>query len=281
MRIGLTLGGGGVRGLAHVSVLETLDELGCKPCVISGTSMGAIIGALYASGMSGKAIKERIRKHTILKSDAWPDVFKKKGDLLKWLDAFALEFGRGGFINTDKFLNYLLGEIGESTFERLGIPLIVVATDFWAGTEVVFEKGELIPAIKASMAVPGIFAPISIGDKVLVDGGVVNLVPYDHILDRCDLSIVVNVSKARTPDKRDPPTVLESIIGSFEIMQMAALAEKMKHQKPDIYIRPEISNVRMFDFNKVEDVYRRAQPAIKELRALIAKKIPGLKNRTQ
>ncbi len=148
-RIGLTLGGGGVRGLAHVLVLETLDEFGCRPSVISGTSMGAIIGALYASGMSGKTIKERIRKHTISKRDTWPDVLKKKADLLKWLDAFALEFGRGGFVNTDKFLNYLLAEIGDNTFEELKIPLIVVATDFWGGEEVIFEKGELLPAIKA------------------------------------------------------------------------------------------------------------------------------------
>jgi NTE family protein len=272
-RIGLTLGGGGVRGLAHVAVLEVLDELGCKPCVISGTSMGAVIGALYASGMSGKTIKERIKKHVILKSDAWPDVLKKKGELLKWLDAFVFEFGRGGLVNTDKFLNYLFAEIGENTFEKLDIPLIVVATDFWGAEEVVFEKGELIPAIKASMAVPGIFAPISIGDKSLVDGGVVNLVPYDHILDRCDLSIVVNVAKARTPGKSEPPTVLESILGTFEIMQMAALTEKMKHRKPDIYIHPEISDVRMFDFNKVEDVYLQAQPAIDELRALVQAKI--------
>ncbi len=272
-RIGLTLGGGGVRGLAHVPVLEVLDELGCKPCVISGTSMGAVIGALYASGMSGKTIKEHIKKHIILKSDAWPDVLKKKGELLKWLDAFAFEFGRGGLVNTDKFLNYLFAEIGENTFEKLDIPLIVVATDFWGAEEVVFQKGELIPAIKASMAVPGIFAPISIGDKSLVDGGVVNLVPYDHILDRCDLSIVVNVAKARTPGKSDPPTVLESILGTFEIMQMAALTEKMKHRKPDIYIHPEISDVRMFDFNKIEDVYRQAQPAIDELRALVQAKI--------
>ena len=272
-RIGLTLGGGGVRGLAHVPVLETLDELGCRPCVISGTSMGAIIGALYASGMSGKTIKNRIRKHTISKSDAWPDVFKKKGDLLKWLDAFALELGRGGLVNTDKFLNYLLAEIGENTFEKLNIPLIVVATDFWGAEEVVFENGPLIPAIKASMAVPGVFSPVSIGGKMLVDGGIVNLVPYDHILDRCDLSIVVNVAKARTPGKREPPTVLESILGTFEIMQMAALTEKMKHREPDIYIRPEISDVRMFDFNKAEDVFRQAQPAIEELRLLIAQKI--------
>lgn len=99
------------------------------------------------------------------------------------------------------------------------------------------------------------------------------MVPYDHILDRCDVSIVVNVAKARTPSKREPPTVLESILGTFEIMQMAALTEKMKHREPDIYIRPEISDVRMFDFNKVEDVFHQAQPAVEELRVLIAQRM--------
>lgn len=272
-RIGLTLGGGGVRGLTHVSVLETLDEFDCIPSVISGTSMGAVIGALYASGMSGKNIRERITSHSVLKTDTWPDVFKKKAELMKWVDAFSLEFGRGGLLKTDKFLSYLLSEIGENTFEKLKIPLLVVATDFWGGQEVVLEKGELLPAIQASMAVPGVFGSVSIGNKVLVDGGVVNLVPYDHIIDQCDVSIVVNVAKARTPGKLEPPTVLESILGTFEIMQMAALAEKMKHREPDIYIRPEINDVRMFDFNKIEDVFLQAQPAIEELRILIRNKI--------
>ncbi|MCL5124712.1 MAG: patatin-like phospholipase family protein [Deltaproteobacteria bacterium] len=272
-RIGLTLGGGGVRGLAHIPILETLDEFDCRPSVISGTSMGAVIGALYASGMSGKTIRGLVRRHTVSKSDTWPDVLKKKAELLKWVDVFALEFGRGGLLKTDKFLSYLLSEIGENTFEKLEIPLLVVATDFWGAQEVVFEKGELLPAIKASMAVPGVFGPVSIGDKVLVDGGVVNLVPYDHIMDRCDVSIVVNVAKARTPGKLETPTVLESILGTFEIMQMAALAERMKHREPDIYIRPEINEVRMFDFNKIEDVFAQTQPAIEELRMLIRKTI--------
>jgi len=272
-RIGLALGGGGVRGLAHVLVLEALDNLGCKPTIISGTSMGAIVGALYASGMSGSTIRERMSDHVILKSDAWPDVLKKRGDLLKWLDAFSIEFGRGGLVRADKFLNYLLGEIGRDTFEKLEIPLIVVATDFWRGAEVVFDAGELLPAIQASMAVPGIFAPVCIGDRVLVDGGIVNLVPYDHILGRCELSIAVSVAKPRASDRTDPPGVLESILGTFDIMQMAALGERMKHHSPDIFIRFEIKDVRMFDFNKVENIFEQASPVIEEFSLLLAEHI--------
>ncbi|MGC8908899.1 MAG: patatin-like phospholipase family protein [Desulfomonilaceae bacterium] len=272
-RIGLALGGGGVRGLAHVLVLEALDDLGCKPVIISGTSMGAIIGALYASGMSGRTIRERVHDHVILKSDAWPDVFKKRADLLKWLDAFSLELGRGGLVRADKFLNYLLGEIGRDAFEQLEIPLKVTATDFWRGAEVVFDAGELLPAIQASMAVPGIFAPVCIGEKVLVDGGVVNLVPYDHLLGQCELSIAVSVAKPRASERSDPPGVIESILGTFDIMQMAALGERMKHNPPDVFIRFEIKDVRMFDFNKVEEVFEQAAPVMEALLPTLAEHI--------
>ncbi len=272
-RIGLALGGGGVRGLAHVGVLEVLDDLGIKPCIISGTSMGAVIGALYASGMSGRTIRERIQSHAVLKSDSWPDLFKKKSDLLKWVDAFSIDLGRGGLINTDKFISYLFSEIGESRFEDLEIPLCVVATDFWAADEVVFESGDLLPAIQASMAVPGVFAPVVINERVLVDGGVVNLLPYDHIIERCDISVAVNVAKARTVEKMDAPSVMESILGTFEIMQMSSLTERMKRREPDIYVRPEISDVRMFDFNKIEEVFLQSRPATELMRENLTEKL--------
>ena len=271
--IGLALGGGGVRGLAHIPVLEALDDLGCRPDIVAGTSMGAIIGALYASGLSGREIRELVRGHTISKDDTWRKVLDKKTELLKWVDAFVPEWGRGGLIKADRFLRYLFDEIRKSTFEELGIPLIVVAADFWDAGEVVFETGELLPAIKASIAVPGVFTPVSFGGKVLVDGGAVNMVPYDHVIDRCDLTIAVNVGRVRVSDKREIPTVLESILGAFDIMQTAALAEKMKYRRPDIYIRPEISNTRMLDFSKIEDVFRQTQPAVDMLKRQIAEKV--------
>jgi NTE family protein len=91
MKIGLALGGGGVRGLAHILILETLDDLGIKPSIIAGTSMGAIIGALYASGISGKEIRERISKLLILKDDTWRDILAKKDDILKLFTAFSTQ----------------------------------------------------------------------------------------------------------------------------------------------------------------------------------------------
>ena len=260
-----------MRGLAHIPVLETLDDLGIKPCIISGTSMGAIIGALYASGMSGKEIRERIGRILILKEDTWRDIVAKKSELLKLVKAFATEIPRGRFINTQGFFEYLFREIKKRTFEDLEIPLLVVAADYWTADEVVFEKGELLPALQASMAVPGVFAPVSHAGRVLVDGGVVNLVPYDHLFERADFTIAVDVSKVRNPGKKEIPGALESVLGVFNIMQASALAEKMKIRKPDIYVQTEIQGIRMLDFGKTEEVFLQAAPAIALLKKQLKK----------
>ena len=265
MKIGLALGGGGVRGLAHIPVLETLDDLDIKPDIIAGTSMGAIIGALYASGMSGKEIRERISRILISKDDTWRDIVAKKSDLVKLVKAFSAEIPRGGFIRTQGFFEYLFHEIKKRTFEELEIPLLVIAADYWTAEEIVFEKGDLLPALQASMAVPGVFAPVSIANKVLVDGGVVNLVPYDRLLERADFTIAVDVSKVRNPGKNEIPGALESVLGAFNIMQASALAEKMKIRKPDIHVQMEIQGIRMLDFNKTDEVFRQAAPAIAQL----------------
>lgn len=272
MKVGLALGGGGVRGLAHICVLEALDELGLRPSIIAGTSMGAIVGALYASGMSGREIKERVKRHIILKDDTWHDVIEKRADLLKWFNVFSADFSRGGFINTQGFFKYLLSEIRRSTFEELEIPLLVIAADFWTAEEVVFETGDLLAPVQASMAVPGLFAPVCIAGRVLVDGGVVNLVPYEHLLDRADVTVAVNASRRRSQNTKDVPSAMESVLGTFDIMQKAAFAEKMKYRKPDIYVRPEIQDVRLLEFSKIEEVFVQTAPAVEALKKQLAER---------
>jgi NTE family protein len=273
MKIGVALGGGGVRGLAHVPVLQVLDDLGIRPAVIAGASMGAIVGALYASGLSAREIREGVERHVILKDDKWRDVIEKKEDLLKWVSAFKKSFTRSGLINAQGLLQHLFNEIKVSCFEELGLPLLVVAADFWTGEQVIFEKGDLMSAVLASMAVPGVFAPVEIDGRVLIDGGVVNLVPYDLVMERADFAIAVNVSRMRAPGRHDMPNALEALLGAFDIMQATALAEKMKVRKPDVYLWPQVSNVRMLDFGKVEEVFAQGTVTAEQLRAVLLEKL--------
>ena len=258
--------GGGPREGTPYPDLEALDELGCRPCVIAGTSMGALMGALYASGVPGRTLRENIEKNIISRRDTWRDIFTKRSDLLKALRTMAFERGSGGAFRADRFLNFLLASVHKRTFEELEIPLRVIATDYWSGEEVVLESGRLLPALKASMAIPGVFAPVRMGNRELLDGGLVDLVPYGHILGRCEVSIAVNVAGARIPGKSRVPNVWESVLGSFEIMQDVNLAEKMKHLKPDLYVHPEIVDVPILSFRKAARVLRQAAPAVKEMK---------------
>ncbi|MBI4965004.1 MAG: patatin-like phospholipase family protein [Desulfomonile tiedjei] len=266
MNVGIALGGGGVRGLAHIPMLQVLDDLRIRPAVISGTSMGAIVGALYASGMSAREIREVIERRLILRNDTWRDVIEKREDLLRWVYAFKPDFSGSGLINAQGILNSLLQEIKVDKFEDLEIPLLVVAADYWSAEEVVFGKGALLTAIHASMAVPGVFSPVSVDGRILVDGGVVNLVPYDLLVGRADFIIAVNVSRVRVADGPEVPNALESVLGTFDIMQTTILTHKLKRLKPDIYVWPQIRDVRMLDFGKVEEVFSQAASAAQELR---------------
>jgi NTE family protein len=266
MKVGIALGGGGVRGLAHISILQVLDDLQIRPAIISGTSIGAIVGSLYASGISAAEIREDIERRLILKNDSWRDVIDKREDLFKWVYAFKPDFSASGLIKVQGILNFLLDEIKVSTFEDLEIPLLVVATDYWSAEEVIFEKGELLPAIQASMAVPGVFSPVSVGGRIMVDGGAVNLVPYDLLVGRADCVIAVNVSRMRFSSGPEIPNALESVLGTFDIMHATMLADKMERLKPDIYVWPQIPEVRMFDFGKVEEVFAHAASAAEALR---------------
>ena len=101
----------------------------------------------------------------------------------------------------------------------------------------VFNKGELLPAIQASMAVPGIYAPVTLDGRILIDGGVANLVPYDHVAPHCDVTTAVDVAGARHPDEAPVPNIMESLLGTIGVMQESML-KKLQQQPPDIFIHP-------------------------------------------
>ena len=263
-KIGLALGGGGAKGLAHIPMLETFDELGIKPHRITGTSIGSVIGALYCSGLSGSDIKKLVERMVISKGDSFRKALTKK-DALKWIQFLDIDFKHRGLFKGDKFIDFLYEAMGVSTFEELKIPLTVVATDFWKSEQVILSSGPLLPAVKASMGLPGVFTPVTIGDRVLIDGGGVNPVPHDLLKD-CDIVIAVDVMGNREESGNKLPNLLRTLLGTFDIMQNSIIAEKLKISPPDVYIRPLITGVDILEFYKAPEVYKQAESARRELK---------------
>jgi NTE family protein len=235
-RIGLALGGGGARGLCHIEFIKALDEMNLKPSVISGTSIGAIIGSFYASGITGEAMEDVLEKVGLI-------------EISKMVD-FSI-FGHSGLVKGKGVVEFLEKYLPFRTFEQLPIPLKVVTTDYWKRKEVVIDSGELIPAIRASISIPAIFVPAVINGTVMIDGGAVNPVPYDIIKDHCDICIAIDVSGTVVPSKKDAkPSMFDSIMNSYQILEDAVLESKMKLIKPDLYIRPELKNIQILEFFK-------------------------------
>ncbi len=263
-RIGLALGAGGAKGLAHIPMLEALDEVGIRPHLIAGTSIGAVIGALYAAGQSGAAIRALVEQFLISQDRARPALIPLPHSL-RWLDFIDPDFGAGGLLDSADFVAYLGEVMSARRFRDLDIALKVVAADLWSGAAVVLDSGELLPAIQASMALPGVFRPVAHGTRQLVDGGVANPLPYDLLFETCDLVIAIDVSGDRKNDNDTELSFLGVLFHSFHTMSHNLLAEKLKQRRPDVYIRPEIEDVRVLEFYKAEQVFRQARPAQKEL----------------
>ncbi len=178
-KLGYALGGGAARGLFHIGVLSVLEEYGVAPNIIAGTSMGSIIGALYASGLKTRDLKQ------IACSIDWKQV-------VHLTDFAALP--RGGLIQGSRILALLKSILGEANFCRLKYKYAAVAADLYTGQQVVFTEGSLIQAIRASISIPGVFTPVCHEGRYLVDGGLVNVVPVSVCRDLgADFVIGVNV----------------------------------------------------------------------------------------
>lgn len=263
--VGIALGGGGAKGLAHVSMLEVLDDLGVTPVMITGTSVGAIIGSMYASGLKAGKIRAFLDE-LIAEPESLSEAIKTDR-LLGWLDYISLDIGRSSILAVDHLLDELGTTLGVSALEELAIPLRVVAADFWGRREVVFDRGPIVPAVAASFALPGIFKPVERNGRILIDGGCVNPVPYDHLVDHCDISIAIDVLGTRSPESDLFPSLSELIFNPFQIAEKSILREKMKAQPPTIYVDVEVENVKVMEFDKAHQIYAEAEPFKRQLRS--------------
>ena len=266
--IGLALGSGGASGLAHIVVVEALEELGLQPERISGSSIGALIGGLVAAGYDSKKLKDLVAEMVPEGLGNWLGaVFET--DRVNVLDLFELDIEAGGLADSETFRKFLEETLGKDRFEELYIPLSVTATDFWEREMVVFDSGSLIPPIMASAALPGVFPPIEYQGRLLVDGGMVNPVPYDLIMDKVDITIAVDVTGTRKRPQDGKPGYLDLVFNTFDIMQANVIRQMRNKQEPDIFLQPPVKDIRVLDFHKAEEIYKQAAPVKEELKRKI------------
>lgn len=267
-RIGLALGAGGARGFAHILVLEALDELGLRPCKIAGTSIGAVIGAAYASGLSGGDI----RAHAL---DALGDAGRVVAKLMElrprrlkeWFSRRALAPVQ---FDAERVLGPFLPQRLASDFADLAIPLSIIATDFYGWREYEITSGPLRTAIAASVALPPLFKPVIHDGRVLIDGGAVNPLPADKLAGS-DIVVAVDVvSGPESRGGRDIPSLMDGIFGATQILMQSVISAKLRHDRPDILLRPAINQFRVLDFLKVRSILKAAEPAKEELKRRLA-----------
>jgi NTE family protein len=269
--VAIALGSGGARGFAHIAVLEALDELGVAPSAIAGTSIGAMIGAAYAAGMSGR----EIRAYAI-------DAVRSRSEMMgKLLRARVGRFsdlvlrGRGNpvLLDGEVCLDLFWPEAVPEFFEELAKPLLVVATDFYDRRELVMSSGALGPAVAGSMAIPGLIQPVAYNGRYLIDGGAVNPLPYDLLFEHADVVVAVDVTFGGRRRELRRPAPFESMFGAAQIMQGAITAQKLKMRSPDIVVRPGVEQFGVLDFLRASQILRAAEPAKDELKRQLSARL--------
>ena len=257
-KIGLALGGGAFRGAAHIGVLQVLEEKGIKPSHISGTSIGAFIGVLYAFGIPVQKMLEIARGIT-------------------WMSISHFTLSKMGLLTNDEIGDIIIDLLGkERLIEEAPIPLSIIATDIEKGSKVVFEKGSVIDAVLASTCIPGIFIPIEINKRMLVDGFLVENVPITPLQNKeLDMIIAVNLNARRSYNP--PDDIIDIIVSALDIA-----IEVHSHsiiRNADVIIEPDVGSYSRFDSKKVdkfyEQGYRAAKKAMPNIRKFLKRKKPG------
>ncbi|MGM5487801.1 MAG: patatin-like phospholipase family protein [Nanobdellota archaeon] len=263
MKVGLCLGSGGSRGISHIAIIEGLLAEGFTISQVSGASIGALIGALYCAGKL-----EQFKN----------DLFKMtKREIFSYAD---LVFPKSGFLQGKKVMRFLERYFPQGTrIEDLPIPLAIVATDYDQGEQVVFRRGNLMLAIRASISIPGIFVPVKYRNSLLVDGGLVNPLPLDLLRTRRKVAVnlypPVKIKQQNTHNSTDvgimnskhkwhfsemwkkekEPNIFEILAHTVQIMEHMSTQVCLAKHTPHVLIEPQLLNVTIMDFAQNLQVY--------------------------
>ena len=261
----LALGAGGARGLAHIAVIEALDEMGVKPAAIAGTS----IGALDRRRLCGRHARQghpppchRLRA----RSRARPDGACLPRAPARYPICCRARSARRRRWTPKNSARSFCRMRCPKTFPRCEIPLTVIATDLHRRQEAAFSAGPLRAALAASIAFPGLFRPVSVDGRVLVDGGATNPLPFDRLLGRADIVVAVDVFGVPAAERSDVPGAWESMFATLLIMASTIVAAKYMHAPPDLVIRPNVAIFRTLDFYRASAIIRSAEAAKPEVK---------------
>ncbi len=242
-KIGLALGGGAALGAAHIGVLKAIKEFDIPVHYVAGTSIGAFIGAFYAFGKT------------------WQDIEKIAQDL-DWLDISRLSLSQYGLLSNEKMSSLIHEILGDVTFEDAEIPLAMVAVDISKGEKVILKSGGVAEAVIASTCIPGIFIPVKIEDKFLIDGGIMENVPISPLKKMGAKSIIAVDLNAKHAYKK-PENIIDVLINTFNI-SMENLT-KLQTRNADIIIAPDLSEFNVIDTDQVDGLMEAGYAAARKL----------------
>ena len=227
-RIGLALGGGAARGFAHVGVIQVLEEAGIRPALVTGTSAGSLVAALYASGKNGAQLQH------IAES-------MEEATIADW----TLQVLSRGALRGEALAKYVNVQVGQKQIEALPMPLGIVATDLNSGNDIVFQRGDTGTAVRASSAVPAVFQPVKIGSREYVDGGLVSPVQV-RAAKKMGAELIIAVDISSPPEAASASGTLEILLQTFTIMGKSI--NSLELQGADVVIRPQLLGVSSADF---------------------------------
>lgn len=231
-KIGLALGGGAVLGAAHVGVLKALEEYDIRLHCMAGTSIGAFIAGLYAFGVTSAEIATLVAD-------------------LSWLDITGFKFSRHGFLSNKKLGGIIKECIGDVAIENAKIPLALVATDIGSGEKVIITEGDLSLGVMASSCLPGIFSPVEIADRLLVDGGLVENVPLSALKALgAETTIGVDLNANRRYQR--PEDIIDVLSNAIDIA--IDNATRVQAERSDILIAPDLNAFSRTDSQAVKDL---------------------------
>jgi len=261
--VAVAFGGGGARGLAHIHVIEALDELGITPVAITGSSIGAIMGAGMAAGMSGAEIRDFTLSTVGRPREVMNRIWSMRPTRLSDVGF------RIGQYNLERILKAFLPDVLPADFSDLKIPLHVTATDYYGNSELLIGDGDLVQALAASAAIPAIFMPVRISGRIMIDGGIFNPVPFEYLLDKADIVIGVDVVGWPSGDPDVMPTRIDSLFGASQLMMQSIIAMKLKVHQPHVFLAPDVGRFKVLDFMKAAEVLETSSAVKDDVKRLL------------